>query len=88
MKIDENSYYWQRNYSYLLSDLRNSNEIFRKDATYDHIKSHKDVRDPTLNTILKYRNHLSILAILDHIGDTKSGLDLAFSHIIEEDVIK
>ena len=35
MKIDENSYHWQRNSSYLLNDLRNLNEIFRKDVTYD-----------------------------------------------------
>ena len=27
--------------SYLLNDLRNVNEIFRKDATYDNIISHK-----------------------------------------------
>ena len=31
----------QRNSSFLLSDLRNFNEIFRKDVTYDNIKSHK-----------------------------------------------
>ena len=41
MKIDENSWYWQRNSSYLLNDLRNLNEIFRKDVRYDNIKSHK-----------------------------------------------
>ena len=29
------------NFSYLLHDLRNSNEIFGKDVTYDNIKSHK-----------------------------------------------
>ena len=28
-------------FSYLLNDLRNFNEIFRKDVTYDNIKSHK-----------------------------------------------
>ena len=27
--------------SYLLNDLRNFNEIFRKDVTYDDIQSHK-----------------------------------------------
>ena len=31
----------QRNSLYLLNDLRNFNEIFRKDVTYDNIKSHK-----------------------------------------------
>ena len=31
----------QRNSSYLLNDLRNFNEILRKDLTYDNIKSHK-----------------------------------------------
>ena len=43
MKIDENknSSYWQRKSSYLLYDLRNFNEIFRKDVTYDNIESHK-----------------------------------------------
>ena len=29
------------NFLYLLHDLRNSNEIFGKDVTYDNIKSHK-----------------------------------------------
>ena len=29
------------NSSYFLKDLRNFNEIFRKDLTYDNIKSHK-----------------------------------------------
>ena len=28
-------------YSHLLNDLRNINEIFRRDVTYDNIKSHK-----------------------------------------------
>ena len=27
--------------SYLLKDLRNFNKMFRKDVTYDNIKSHK-----------------------------------------------
>ena len=40
-KINENSQYWLRKSSYLLNDLRNFNEIFRKDVTYDNIKSHK-----------------------------------------------
>ena len=31
----------QRNSSFLLNELRNFNEIFRKDVTYDNIKSHK-----------------------------------------------
>ena len=40
MKIDENSNI-DRNYLYLLNDLRNFNKILRKDGTYDHIKRHK-----------------------------------------------
>ena len=27
---------------YILNDLRRFNEVFRKDATYDNIKSHKE----------------------------------------------
>ena len=38
-KIDENSSYGTRKSSYLLNDLRNFNKIFRKDVTYDNIKS-------------------------------------------------
>ena len=30
-----------RNFSYLLNNLMNFNEIFRKDVTYDNIKIHK-----------------------------------------------
>ena len=41
MRIDENSKYWQINSSYLLNGLRNFNDIFREDVTYDNIKSHK-----------------------------------------------
>ena len=33
----------QRKCSYLLNELRNFNETFRKDMTYDNIKSHKKV---------------------------------------------
>ena len=40
MKVDKNSQYWQRKLSYLLCDLRNFNENFRKDVTNDNIKSH------------------------------------------------
>ena len=38
-KLDEEYEYRQRNSSYLLNDLRNINEIFRKDMAYDNIKS-------------------------------------------------
>ena len=31
----------RRKSSYLLKDFRNFNEVFRKDVTYDNIKSHK-----------------------------------------------
>ena len=41
MKIDENRKYWQRNSSKLLNDLKNFNEVFRKDVTYDNTKIHK-----------------------------------------------
>ena len=43
MNIDENSYYWQGNFSYLPNDLRNGifNEIFREDVAYENTKSHK-----------------------------------------------
>ena len=41
IKTDENSYYWQRNSSYFLNNLRNFNEPFRKDVPYDNVKSHK-----------------------------------------------
>ena len=41
MKSWWNSKYWRRKPSYLLSDMINFTEIFRKDVTYDNIKSHK-----------------------------------------------
>ena len=40
-KMCENSSYSRRKFSYLLNELRNFIEIFRKDVTYDNIKSHK-----------------------------------------------
>ena len=36
--------YWQRNYSYLLNELTNFNEIFRKYVLYDNTKSQKKPR--------------------------------------------
>ena len=39
--MDGNSKYWRRKSSYLLNDLRNFNDIFRIDVTYDNIKSRK-----------------------------------------------
>ena len=48
MKIDENRYHWQRKFLYLLNLLRNFNEIFRKDVTYDNIKSNKPRFKPLL----------------------------------------
>ena len=41
MKIAENSKYCQGKSSCLLNDLRNFNNIFTKDVTYNLIKSHK-----------------------------------------------
>ena len=35
--IDENGKYWQRKSSYLLKDIRNFDEIFRKDVIYENI---------------------------------------------------
>ena len=46
---DENISYWLRKSLYLLNDLRNFNEIFRKDVTYDNIKSHKKLELHTLS---------------------------------------
>ena len=40
MKIDKNGLYGQRK-SDFQNEVRNLNEIFRKDVTYDNIKSHK-----------------------------------------------
>ena len=37
-KIDGKSQYWRRKSSYHLKNLRNFNDIFRKDVTYDNIK--------------------------------------------------
>ena len=45
----------------------------------------ENVRDPTLKAILKYRKHLSILAIKRKI---KSGPVFIFNQITKEDVIK
>ena len=50
MKIDENSWYWQGNSWYFRNDLMNFNEIFRKDVTFDSIKSHKK---PGFHPLLK-----------------------------------
>ena len=39
--IDKNGWYWKRKSPYLLNELRNFNEIFKEDVTYNNIKSHK-----------------------------------------------
>ena len=36
--VDENSWQWRGKSWYLLNDLKNFNEIFRKDVTYDNVK--------------------------------------------------
>ena len=54
MKMDEKTYYLQRNSSYLLKDYWNFNEISRKEVTYDNIKSHKK---PSLKKIHFWKNH-------------------------------
>ena len=43
----------KREFLYLLSDLRNFNEIFRKDGIYDNVKSHKK---PALQ--IRFRRHI------------------------------
>ena len=40
-KICKNGSYWRRKPSYLLNDVRNFIESFRKDVAYDNIKSQK-----------------------------------------------
>ena len=58
MKIDENSYYWQRKSSYLLNNLRNFNAVFRKGTTYGNTKSHKKNRvSPSSWKIYFWKNH-------------------------------
>ena len=37
-----NCWYWRRKFTYLLNNLRNSNEIFTKHVTYDNINSQKN----------------------------------------------
>ena len=49
MKIDENNSYWQKSSLNLQNDLRNFTENFRKDVTYDNIKSHKKSQRFTLS---------------------------------------
>ena len=41
-KFDEDRYYRQRKFSHLMKNLKNFNEIFRKDVTYDTNKNHKE----------------------------------------------
>ena len=41
-KFDEDRYYRQRKFSHLMENLKNFNEIFRKDVTYDTNKNHKE----------------------------------------------
>ena len=53
MKIDENSKYLQINLAYLLNDLGNFNEVFRKDVTYDL----KNRISPSLLKIDFLKNH-------------------------------
>ena len=43
----------QRKSSNLPNDLRNFNEIFRKNMTYDNIKSHKKLGSSLENTVLE-----------------------------------
>ena len=57
MKINENSWYWQRKSAYFLNCKRNLNEIFTKDVTYDNIKSQKRGVSPSLQKIHFWKNH-------------------------------
>ena len=64
-KIYENKYYWRRDSSYLLNDLRNFHDILRKDVTYDNIKSHKKSRDsPSLWKMYFWKNHRGVTSRL------------------------
>ena len=54
----------------------------------DYMHSHplaKEVNDPTLRAIMKYRNHPSVLTILDKY---KNNSIFTFSHITKEEVLK
>ena len=42
--VDKKCYYWWRKLSYLLNDMMNFNEMFRKNVTYGIIKSNKKSR--------------------------------------------
>ena len=53
MEIDENSSYLRRKFSYILNDLRNFKEIFRKDVTYDDIKSLKATKKQSFTLFLE-----------------------------------
>ena len=55
-KIDKNSWYWQRNSSYLLNNFKNLNEIFRKDVTYN-TKVHNIIIK--VHIILKFRDDVT-----------------------------
>ena len=53
----------------------------------DYMHSHplaKEVNDPTLRAIMKYRNHASVLAILDKY---KNNSIFTFSHVTKEEVL-
>ena len=54
----------------------------------DYMHSHplaKEVNDPTLRAIMKYRNHPSVLTILDKY---KNNSIFTFSHVTKEEVLK
>ena len=53
MEIDENSSYLPRKFSYILNDLRNYKEIFRKDVTYDDIKRLKATKKQSFTLFLE-----------------------------------
>ena len=54
-----------RKSSYLLKDLRNFNKIFRKDETYDNIKSQKPFQRKSAHHLILFRKELRLL---QHLG--------------------
>ena len=62
--------------------------IFKTLGISDYMHSHplaKEVNDLTLRAIMKYRNHPSILAILDKY---KNNSIFIFSHVTKEEILK
>ena len=62
--------------------------MLRPQGILDYIHSHplaKEVNDATLRAIMKYRNHPSVLAVLDKY---KNSSIFTFSHVTKEEFLK